>query len=272
MENLPSYKKPPVVETAISVQFEPIKGLTNAHLGLYWSQQRKSFPHVVDAEPIQTQVERFGQDLQKRLRLPTFRVVPAEAAVRLQMISEDDRSMVQVQNGRLVFNWRSMGDGEYPRWETVRPSFDKSFDSFKAFLLAQDFPCVEPNQWEVTYVNHLVRGRDWAEPSDWPTLLPGVIGAFGNVSMGEVEHDECKLRFVLPENRGRLHVEVFHAYTGPSEEADEIMLLNLTARGGIIDSVENSLGNGLELGHRAIVLTFTEITGPEAHLKWERVR
>ncbi len=30
------YENPPVIETALSVQFDPIQGLTPAHFGWYW--------------------------------------------------------------------------------------------------------------------------------------------------------------------------------------------------------------------------------------------
>src|ERR1035437_8819995 len=113
-EDLPSFKKPPVIETAISVQFKSVDGLTNAHLGLFWDRHlREAYPKVVDAELITPQTEVFGENIRRRLRLPSFRIGPSEAAMRLQMISEDDQTMVQIQNGRLVFTWRKMKDGAY---------------------------------------------------------------------------------------------------------------------------------------------------------------
>ena len=271
-QDLPSFKKPPVIETAISVQFKPVEGFTNAHLGLFWDQLRKAYPNVADAELIAPQVELFGDQVRRKLRLPSFRVVAGEAAARLQMISEDDQMMVQVQNGRLVFNWRGMSGGEYPRWRKDLPEFENAFSRLRAFLPAQGLPDVEPNQWEVTYVNHLRKGRDWGEPADWPKLLPGLIGTTGDLSTGTMESINCNWRFVLPDNIGRLHVDLHHGFTGIEPEAAEILVLQLTARGGSAPVGGPDICTGLAIGRSAIVRKFTEVTGPDAHKKWERER
>ncbi|MBI1374288.1 MAG: TIGR04255 family protein [Phycisphaera sp.] len=269
-KDLPSFKNPPLVEAAVSVQFEPLRGFSNAHLGLFWDQLRQSYPKSVDAGPIQPQFERFGKDVRRKPRLPKFRIGPADTVARLQMISEDDQTMVQVQNGRLAFNWRRATDGEYPRWHKVYPLFKEAFDEFASFLSAQGLGAVEPNQWEVAYVNHLLRERDWSGPADWPNLLPGLVGTGTRVSSGVQESVGGHMRFVLPEEAGRLHVEMFHGFTSAEEDTPEMLGLQLTARGPVDPENVDSLFEGLELGHRAIVHTFAEITGPEAHERWER--
>jgi len=272
-EPLPSFKKPPVVETAISLQFKAVEGLTNAHLGIFWDHHlRKAYPKAVDAQPIIPQMEMFGDQMHRRLRLPGFQVVPVEAAARLQMMSENDQTMVQVQNGRLVFNWRKMKDGEYPRWHHVLPAFEEALDNFRAFLPAHGFKDIEPNQWEVTYVNHLLKAHDWEKPTDWPQLLPGLIGSTENASREMIESLECRYRFALPEARGRLHVELHHAFTSLEQDATEILVLQLTARGGLELDAGRDIAKGMANGHSTIVRKFTELTGPGAHKKWERER
>jgi len=268
--DLPSFKKPPVVETAISVQFNRIQGFSNAHLGLFWDQIRDAYPTVLDAEPIAPQIEKFGEDVGRRPRLPGFRITPTQAAARLQMISEDGAMMVQLQNGRLVFNWRRIADQSYPRWRNVFPRFESAFSSLAAFLEAKGLHAVEPNQWEVTYVNHLPRSRDWNTPEDWPVLLPGIIGTGARASVGDAESIDCKYRLVLPEERGRLHAELFHGFTGAEEDAMEVLVFQLTARGGVVAG--DDLTPLLSAGHEAIIRTFAEFTGSQAHKRWERER
>jgi uncharacterized protein (TIGR04255 family) len=271
-QDLPSFKKPPVIETAISVQFKPVEGFTNAHLGLFWDKLRGGYPKVADAEPIASQVELFGDQVRRKLRLPSFQIVAGEAAARLQMTSEDDQMMVQVQNGRLVFNWRGMSGGPYPRWCKVLPEFESAFGRLRTFLPTQGLPDLEPNQWEVTYVNHLRKGRDWEEPADWPKLLPGLIGATGEHSTGTMESIACGFRFALAEDSGRLHVDLHHGYAGLEQDAPEILVLQLTARGGVDAAGGRDISTGLAKGRSAIVRKFTEVTGPDAHKKWERER
>lgn len=266
---LPSFKKPPVVETAVSVQFKPLSEFRNGHLGLFWRQIRKDFRNSRDAIPIEPQEEQFGSDVARRARLPSLRIGAVRPAARLQMTSEDDHTMIQVQNGLLAYNWLRRDEGEYPRWHRVRRGFEGALDKFRAFLKSEDIGDIEPNQWEVTYVNHLLRGREWNSPVDWAEVLPGLIGTAAHVTGGKLETIAGKCGFALPDRSGRLHVDLAHAYTGPDEEAQEILVLQLTARGKA-DNEGRDLNTGLQIGHHAIVRTFSEITGERAQTIWER--
>lgn len=271
-ETLPSFRKPPVVETAVSAQFRPINGFTNAHLGLFWERIRGAYPKAVDAEPIIPQTEAFGEEARRRLRLPGFRIMPGAAAARLQMISEDDRGMVQVQNGRLIYNWRGGAGATYPRWHRVFPDFQTVLHEFEALLGTQGLARIEPNQWEVTYVNHLRKGHDWLDATEWPKLLPGLIGSMGLPSAAPAESVACNMTFALADQKGRLHVTLQHGFASADRDAEELLVLQLTARGGVDRASSADLFSGFHLGRRAIVEKFAAITGAEAHRKWERER
>ena len=256
---LPSFRSPPVIETALSVQFEPLKGMSNAHLGLFWDRVRETYPKLQDADPIEPQIERFGNDL-PRARFPQLRIAASHPAARLRMSSEDGHAMLQFQNGRMVFNWRRLdGESEYPRWTQVEQQFQQALRELTAFAEAEELGSIKPNHWEVTYVNHLVKGREWQDPADWQDVLPGVIGTTSAASAGVFETMGCHTHFTLPDDAGRLHIELTHGFAGPEEDADELLIVQLTARGGIDESRDVSAG--LALGHEAIVRSFAEITG-----------
>jgi uncharacterized protein (TIGR04255 family) len=260
---LPSFRNPPVIETVLSLQFQPLKGMSNAHLGLFWNRVRKDYPVLEDAPPIDPQFERFGADLPRAV-FPPFRITMGHQVARLQMSSSDQHMMLQFQNGRLVFNWRRLTQAEeYPRWTELEPRFRNAVLELRGFAESEKLGTVEPNQWEVVYVNHMVKGREWMTPTDWRGLFPGVIGATDTVSCGKFESAGLQARFVLPGNAGRLHIELTHGFAGPEEGAEESLIVQLTARGGIDES--SDLWSGLANGHEAIVRTFAEITG-------ERVR
>jgi len=268
-EPLPSFRKPPVIETALSVQFQPLRRMSNAHLGLFWDRFRATYPKLQDADPIEPQVERFGTEV-PRARFPQLRIAASHPAARLRMSSEDGHVMLQLQNGRLVFNWRRLdGENDYPRWTRVEPQFQRALKELKTFAEAEGLGPIEPNQWEVTYVNHLVRGREWQDPAEWQELLPGVLGATSGVSVGTLETAGCHVHFVLPNDAGRLHVELTHGFAGPDEDADELLIVQLTARGGIDASRDASAG--LALGREAIVRSFAEIAGARVRNEiWEQ--
>lgn len=271
-KDLPSYKNPPVVETVLSVQFEPVKGFKNAHLGLFWNELKESYPQIEDAELIARQEEKFGDEIKLGSlgsRLPRFQIGRGDAATRLRMVSVDNHAMVQLQNDRLVFNWRRMDKGEYPRWQNVQPRFMDALDKLRVFLDRQSLGAINPNQWEVTYVNHLLKGREWHTPSDWPNLVPGLVGSTSSAKTVAPESLECKWKFLIPEATGRLHIDLFNGYTEPDPNSQEVLVLQLTARGGIDPTDHEGVVNGLEKGHSTIVCTFDEITGSGAHDLWE---
>lgn len=255
---LPSYRDPPVVETALSVQFKPVKGLRNAHLGLFWQQVRDDFPTVNDAEPIESQEETFGGH---RQRLPSFRFATGHQGARLQMEARDGHMMIQLQNGRLVYNWRRLDDGRYPRWDQVHPGFQNALTRFGSFLEAESLPRVEPTQWEVTYVNKFIRGREWQISAEWMDVIPGLIGTATHLRTASLETVRTSWHFVLPERAGRLHVDLTHGFAGPEEDAEEFLILQLTTRGGIDEEKGHGLNWGLNTGRKAIVRAFSEITG-----------
>lgn len=259
--HLPSFRTPPVVETAVSVQFKPLKRMSNAYLGLFWNRVRDAYPNLHDADPIEPQIEQFDNDV-PRLPFPQFRIATSHPPARLRMASVDGQAMLQLQNGRLVYNWRRLdGSGGYPRWASVEAHFRDAAEKLSIFARDESLGLIEPEQWEVTYVNHLLRGREWVRPSDWPLVLPGVIGATSRVGVGHFESMGCHSHFVLPGNAGRLHVELTHGFTGISEDADEVLIVQLTARGGFDQS--RDVASGLALGREAVVRAFEQITGED---------
>ncbi len=49
---LPKYHKPPVVEVAIGVQFEPLSEMRTAHFGAFWKRVEEDYPSVEDQAPL----------------------------------------------------------------------------------------------------------------------------------------------------------------------------------------------------------------------------
>jgi len=264
---LPSYKRPPVVETAIGVQFQALKLFRNVHLWEFWFGIRDEYPETQDQEPLDQKTELFGDDIQRGPQLPQIQY--RAHASRLQACKEDRHEMVQIQNGRFVFNWRRLEGGKYPRWTRTSAEFWVKYRLFTEYIGEKKLGDIIPNQWEVTYVNHLMQGQDWQTEADWPELLPGILGESGRVTSGTLEAVDYTTQFALKDGRSRLHIEVKKAALAKNPE-QELLVLTLTARGGIAS--ERTLEDCLLDGRRAIVTSFTEITGDAAHERWERTK
>ena len=109
--------------------------------------------------------------------------------------------MIQIQNGRLHFNWLGTEAGTYPRYETVRDGFAMAFQAFQKFVGQEKVGELRPNQWEITYVNHLSRGSVWNAPSDWGFFRPlAPIPTIPDVVIGESFAGEWHSSF--PDNAG----------------------------------------------------------------------
>ena len=266
------FERPPLIETVLGVQFDPLPRLTTAHLGAFWHVLGpQEWPNVVDAPSLQQQFERFGDDnawVEPELRL---RLSP-KAEVRLQIRNADNDRMIQVQNGRFHLNWLGRQGREYPRYSSVKPHSLEMLGRFLDYVEKAGVGEFRPNQWEVTYVNHLVRGSDWEVPSDWSRIFPG-LNLFGDEaeSLG-TEGFDFDWHYEIKDRLGRLHVELKSGAQRVDGEHRESLRLALTARGPMppSDNDLDSLSQGLDTGRGAIVTTFTTITSPHAQRGWGR--
>src|SRR5258708_26531378 len=251
-ELLPEFDSPPVIETAISIQFSRLLGFSTAHAGWFWKSHLKlpgNWNKIAEASRLEDQFERFGpDDMWAQLGI---RVTPVGESQRIQIIRDDDERMVQVQDSRIVLNWRKQSGG-YPSYESLIPDFRTANSHFDQFAQESGFARLEPNQWEVTYVNHIPRGDLWKDLRDWPRIVPGLYTP--SAVNGESDAISGDWRFALGSQRGRLYVSLKLGRV----ENERVMVLQLTARGPI--SPELSSESGLALGHETIVRTFKKIT------------
>ncbi len=148
----PEYKKPPVIETALAVEFAPIRGWNIVQYGALWERFRARYPKVEVFPAPQEFITRPQLDF-------------ANPPVRCFFIAAGDNQLVQIRSGAFVRNWRaSQEDHIYPRYKTIRPSFEEDFQIFLTYLSEQGLGSPEIWKCEVTYVNHFLRGREWQAP------------------------------------------------------------------------------------------------------------
>jgi len=267
MDRLPRFKKPPVVETVLGIQFKPLPGFGNWRLGAFFADlDQEQWPHVSEAPALRLQHEVFGD---QRVIETGFRVemVP-QAPMRLKIQDRDRERMMQVQNGRFHYNWLTTEQKRpYPSYREVRPEFDTAWQRYQAFLGQQDLGPVVPDQWEVTYLNHIPKGTVWETAADWSSLFRPLLGPADELQIAKLENVSGDWRFEIQPQRGRLHIELRQGFL-PDADRREILVLKLTARGPI-EERGLSLGDGLNLGRETIVRTFWEITSEQAHEYWE---
>jgi uncharacterized protein (TIGR04255 family) len=264
----PSFNRPPLVETILGVQFDRLQSFTNGHLGLFWKALGEQWSAAVDAPLIPTEFEQFGGAGTWSLGLMGLKF-SQDPSSRLQIKTVAGDRMIQLQNGKLLYNWMGQAGEAYPRFSRVKAEFDEFVGRFQEFVGREHLGDWRPNQWEVSYLNHLPRESVWQTPSDWSGLLrlapqptPDLGAEIGLESVQGQWHYEIRPR------RGRLHVALVHGRT-PGLEGSELLVLTLTARGPISHST--TLDDGIRLGHDVIVHSFASLTSDAARQYWEQV-
>src|SRR5258708_3440935 len=209
----PEYEQPPVSESILGVQFELLPNFKNGHLGAFWRQLGPEWPNVADAPSLEQEFERFDDSARwQKLRLQLQ--LTQEPSFRIQIKNKDADKMIQVQNGRLHFNWLG---GKYPRYNAVLEGFSSALEKFKNFLVQENLGEFRPNQWEVTYLNQIDRGSVWERPPDWEFFRP--LATVPQLeSLANLESFNGDWHYVIPTNRGRLHVQWQHGQQQHSKQ------------------------------------------------------
>lgn len=263
---LPKYDKPPVIEVALSVQFDRLKVAT-AQLALVWQKYRDRFPVLREKPELDAVIERFGPP---KAVIPAVRFeVGAAPSPRLWFVSQSSCDLVQVQHDRFVRNWRKTEDvPDYPSYDNLRGKFAEDWEIFSKFVAEEVKAPLSPNQCEVTYVNIL----DDLNPSELSKLFAWVSGDASDSYLGEPEDAELTLRYRLNDDEGRpwgrLHIDAAPAIRASDNKP--VIRLSVTARGAPSTKDTGGAMECLDKGHEAVVRSFTSITTPEMHKAWER--
>src|SRR5206468_1644356 len=122
-------------------------------------------------------------------------------------------------------------------------------------------------QWEMIYVDHIPRGNLWQTPADWPNVLPGILGQVLGFEDSRFESLSGEWHFEIEPRKGRLHIAIQHGLLGPGKNS-EILLVQMTARGPVLDQPGWDFDAGFTVGHEAIIRAFTGMTAPKAHRAW----
>ena len=267
---LPDFERPPLVEVVLGVQFARIPGLDAMRVGMLWQQHiRKHFPRVEEHRSLESIIEQFDTSQQKPalFRIQVQSQIPPQ---RFWFLNEKGTELIQLQQDKLIQNWRKAGGQEYPRYEYIRERFTKSYETLSEFLRQENLGEIKPNQCEVTYVNEI----EPSEASGKQLTLDEVVSLFGHTQkdfLPNPEHAEIAARFLINEagkNIGRLHIAV----TPRIRLADnrQVYLVELTARGAPLEASLEGVSGFMDIVREWVVRGFTDITTKAMHAVWGR--
>lgn len=268
VQGRPKFAQPPVVETALSVQFTPLPRYTGAHAGWFWKEYLEKlgdWSQVVEMPKIPDQFERFGtEDIWVA---PSVQFLQGVQSPRTQIIRADGERMIQVQDSRLVLNWRKQA-ADYPSYDVLVPEFQTLLHALESFSAEAGFGALAYNQWEVVYVDQFKKGQLWESVRDWSRIFPG-LSIPVNVSEVPTTGDEtmsADWRFSLAGHKGRLYVSLRQARVPPSN--DEVLNVTFVARGPV--NASQGWRQGLDFGHDSISAVFLSITSAQVQESWKK--
>jgi len=251
---LPDYDNPPVSEVVFGIQFKKLNTIKAPDTGILWEKlDRKEYPKCKEMPPLPKVIERFDVPSSQRPSI-TIEEYEHPPLPRLFFINAGENHLIQVQQDRLHQNWRKLkSDDEYPRYVKLYPKFIKSWKLFTSFVKELNLGTLEPDQYELTYVNHISRGEGWVNLTDIENVFPEFQCRAGDRFLPEPENIAWRRVYRLPEDNGRLHVSLRLAVS--RELSDRIMILDLTARG-----FNKEMDTWFDMAHDWIVRGFADLT------------
>jgi uncharacterized protein (TIGR04255 family) len=249
----PTFENPPVVETALGIQFDELKKIKSVHFGLLYETIRTRYPEFEDQERLEPIVESFP----KAPRIAAFRLKAGPTVDRVWYRNVPDGPvLVQVQPDRFGFNWRKVdGKSPYPRFSENSHKCLDEFRLFSQFCKEHDLGEIRPNLCEVVYVNHI-----------WPAENEVIIDLFPRVFSGiDFEHSDDWLpkpetvsfnrTFLIGEQEGRLYAE---ASVARHRERGDFILLKMTGR--VLHEPDTTVADTLQRAHDWVVRGFVGLT------------
>jgi len=145
--DLPDYERPPIDEVGIGVHFQPIPGYSEAIAGQFRELVQRAYPRF-DTQP---RIEPVIESMTNQPVTAPLILTPGPRT-RVWLVSEDDSTLIQVQDNIFILNWRHRQTA-YPRFESLRDEFWNRFQAFRNMLSENGLGRLEISQVEVSYVN-----------------------------------------------------------------------------------------------------------------------
>lgn len=126
---LPDFKRPPIDELVLSIQFASVAKFKSAHVGLLWRSFRSKYPEVTEQPPIQAAFETFGTPSSAPHAI-RFQAFPSPPMPRFWFEKAGRPDLLQLQQDRILHNWRKREeDPIYPRFEAIAIALKTRFRS-----------------------------------------------------------------------------------------------------------------------------------------------
>lgn len=254
-QSMPHFDNPPIVEKLIGVEFAPLDQWAVPHFGLFWQEIRASYPRFQVQPPVASP------------RNPLY--IELNPPVRCWFFHESQTKLIQIQNDRFIYNWQKPAAYEkYPHYETIRQEFIDEWLQFCKFLDSNEIGTPAVQQCEITYIDHFVRGREWQDLSDLPSIINFWSGISSNFLPSEPDLVVIQTTYSMPDGKGRLVIQLQPVTR--AEDEKEVLQLQITAVGEPLSSDIEDMLAWFDLGREFAVRSFIDLTSEKMHELWGR--
>ena len=261
-----TFEKPPVEEVVCGIQFKPLARFTVSHFGQLWEKFRPNgYDTCQDTGPLLPTIEQFDADSATDLH------GLSDLLPRVWFLHREGTGIVQVQRDRFLHNWKkAKPEDNYPRYKEVKRLFRERHASFVEFLTENQLGGIDPLQYEMTYVNHIVQDEGWSNLEDIGNVFPDFPWKLDEGRFLPVPPSRnLRLSFDLPDNVGRLHVTIRNGVR--RNDKKDVLLFELTVRGMPPDTSTEAMWSWFDLAREWIVRGFVDLTNVETQkIVWRK--
>ena len=242
------YENPPINEIVCGILFDSITELRSGHLGILWQKFRPDFSGVEDQNLLGLVSE---DDLNNRGILPLPRV---------WFVHEDKNELIQVQFNRFLHNWRKIQpDDKYPGYETVIENFEKYLSRFQEFLAEEKLGNLVPNQYEITYIDHIWENEGWETIGDLEKVFPDFISLkVPNILSTDIQEINWQMVSDLPNDLGQLKLSIRNARR--ISDGRRLLRIEFTV---LSNQADKPMRDWFDLAHDVIINLFSNLISDE---------
>lgn len=258
---LPEFWNPPIIEAVLGVEFQPVAGWGVPHFGLFWQEIRADYPSFDVKLPLRNAPGGLAGEIGL--------AVVERPEVRCWFIDESQSRLLQLQDDRLVINWRKVRqeDAErYPKYTASRQIFEREWQRYHEFLKREGLGVPAVRACEVSYINHIEKGGVWRTFGDLHKVFTHWAPPTTETGLPSPDGVAVNMVYSLPKERLNLKLEIATAIR--HADMKEVLQFTLTARGGPESSATEAVLNWLDRAHDVVAGAFKQLTTDQVRETW----
>lgn len=262
----PHFRKPPIMEQAISLVFERLIDFDNVDFGLFWSIIRETFPQAGTTIRATHPVEHFeGRSASGSV------VLSPNLLARSLFRNPSSGELLQLQDDFFGFSWVKVSDeAHYPRFEKTSDRFWQFYEVFLQYLAERYDVAPTLRQCELVNVNIIPVssfGSDYGDMARAFKIDPFDWHVEGLRAETYIRNRQHAILDVAGEPIGRLHCVISPVI---DQSGEKHFQFQLTARSSPTIHETGEAHAFFERAHEIINGAFVSSVTPEMLKQWEQ--